>query len=76
MSMLVTPTNQVSPTINKNIIKWSAYFSNTEEAKNNLESKLKHIEDIENKKIIKTDMDLVNRKCHGLFLYRFTITLE
>lgn len=76
MSMFVTPSFQRAPIFNSNLIIWHGYFDNTKQAENTFESKIKHIEEIEKKKLKTKKMQLINRKCHGLFLFKFTIELE
>jgi hypothetical protein len=72
--MFVSPT--LPPKIelkDSNIIKWSGYHNTTEDAQQSLEEKSKTIAEHENKLIISAKKELVNRKCHGLFLYKFTV---
>ena len=74
MTMMETPDQPPkAPEVNKNSFKWSGYFNTPEQAEDSLKEKTKHIAEIENKLIISSKKELLNRKCHGLFLYRFTV---
>jgi hypothetical protein len=62
-----------APKINKNLINWSGYHNNSENAQKSLEEKTKTIAEHENKLIVSAKKELINRKCHGLFLYKFIV---
>ena len=57
--------------LDRNIIKWSGFFDNTPQAQAHLDEKLASIS--KTKLIVSAKKVLVNRRCHGLFLYRFTV---
>ena len=63
------------PAYDSNIIKWSGYYNNEEDAQKLLEDKCKTIAECEKKLVVSAKKELVNRKCHGLFLYKFTVVL-
>lgn len=57
--------------IESNIIKWSGFFNTSNEGQEHLEEKVKILS--QTKRIISAKKVLVNRKLHGLFLFRFTV---
>jgi len=57
--------------LDSNIIKWSGYFNDTKQAEEHLQEKLAVLS--KTKLIVSAKKVLVNRRCHGLFLYRFTV---
>jgi hypothetical protein len=76
MSLLDTnPPHESSPIVDRNNIKWSGYFSTSEQAQEHLEKKTKHIAEVENKLVVSAKSDFVNRHFKGYFLYRFTVVL-
>jgi len=64
-----------APKIDRNIIKWSGYYNSPEQADEILKEKTKDIARIEKKLVVSSKKELINRKCHGLFLYKFTVIL-
>jgi len=64
-----------APAYDSNIIKWSGYFKTEEDADKSLGEKCNTIAEHENKLIVSARKELVNRKCHGLFLYKFTVVI-
>jgi hypothetical protein len=61
------------PEINKNIFNWSGFHESAEKAQQHLEDKTKIIAIKEKKLIISSKKELLDKKCHNLLLYRFTI---
>ena len=62
------------PKINSNLFKWSGFHETLEKAQKHLDEKAKRIAIIENKLIVSAKMELIDKKCHNLFLYKFTVT--
>jgi hypothetical protein len=65
----------IIPKCDGNIIKWSGYFATTELAQQHLEEKTKQFADTENKLVLSTKKDFINRHFKGYFLYKFTVIL-
>jgi len=61
------------PKFDGNIIKWSGYFATTDQAEEHLKEQTKKIAVTENKLVISSKKDFVNRHFKGYFLYRFTV---
>lgn len=57
--------------IESNIIKWSGFFDNSAQGQKHLEEKVAVLS--KTKRIISANKVLVNRKLHGLFLFRFIV---
>ena len=68
------PENVV-PKYDGNVIKWSGYFATSELAQQHLEEKTKQFADKENKLVLSTKKDFINRHFKGYFLYKFTVVL-
>ena len=66
----------MSPVIDRNTVKWSGYFANTEQAQDHLLEQSKHFARTENKLVVSAKKDFVNRHFKGYFLYRFTLILS
>jgi hypothetical protein len=76
MSLLDTNLpHDLSPIVDRNTVKWSGYFGTSEQAQEHLEEKTKYIAEIENKLIVSSKSDFINRHFKGYFLYRFTVIL-
>ena len=69
------PPHNVSPIIDRNTVKWSGYFSTSEQAQEHLKEKTKHIAETGNKLVVSAKSDFINRHFKGYFLYRFTVVL-
>jgi len=54
-----------------NVIKWHGYYNNSEEGQKHLEEQVAIY--AKTKRIVSAKKVLVNRKLHGLFLFRFTV---
>ena len=61
--------------IEPNIIKWSGFYNNPTDAQKHLEDQTKNIAQNRGARIVSSTKTLVNRKCHGLFLYKFTVII-
>lgn len=57
--------------IESNIIKWSGFFDNSTQGQAHLEEKVAILG--KTKRIVSANKVLINRKLHGLFLFRFTV---
>ena len=77
MSLLDTsfPPHDSTPKIDKNTIKWSGYFTTSEQAQEDLDIKTKRFAATEDKLILSAKKEFVNRHFKGYFLYRFTVIL-
>ena len=64
-----------APKIDRNVIKWSGYYNSPEQADEFLKEKTKKITETEKKLVVSAKKELQDRKCHGLFLYKFTVIL-
>ena len=71
----IFPPHDSIPTVDKNTIKWSGYFSTTEQADEHLKELTKKIAQTENKLVLSAKKEFVNRHFKGYFLYRFTVIL-
>ena len=54
-----------------NVIIWHGYFSNSIEGQKHLEEKVAYI--AKSKRIVSAKKVLVNRRLHGLFLFKYTV---
>ena len=74
---LIIPVDAVkeTPKLDGNIIKWSGYFSTSEQAQAHLEEKTKSFAQTEHKLVVSSKSDFINRHFKGYFLYRFTVVL-
>jgi len=70
-----TPQYNTAPKIDRNIIKWSGYYETSEQAQEYLESQTKQFALTENKLVVSSKKELVNRHFKGFFLYRFCVIL-
>ena len=77
MSSLDTffPPHDSTPKIDKNTIKWSGYFTTSEQAQEDLENKTKRFASTEDKLVLSAKKEFVNRHFKGYFLYRFVVIL-
>ena len=57
--------------LESNVIKWSGFFDNSAQGQAHLKEKIAKLS--QTKRIISVKKVLVNRKLHGLFLFRFTV---
>lgn len=63
------------PDYDGNIIKWSGYFTTSEQADTHLKEQTTKIAVTENKLVISSKKDFINRHFKGYFLYRFTVVV-
>jgi len=70
-----TPHYGTAPKIDRNIIKWSGYYTTSEEAQKYLEEQTKQFAVTENKLVVSSKKELVNRHFKGYFLYQFCVVL-
>jgi len=63
------------PAYDNNIIKWSGYFSTTEQAEEHLKEKTKAFAERENKLVVRAKSEFINRHFRGYFLYSFVVVL-
>jgi hypothetical protein len=64
-----------APKYDSNIIKWSGYFATSKQAEEHLKTQTESIAYTEDKLVVSSKMDFVNRHFKGYFLYRFTVVL-
>jgi len=69
------PPHNTAPIIDRNAIKWSGYFSTSEQADEHLKEQTKHHAENENKLVVSAKKEFVNRHFKGYFLYRFVVIL-
>jgi hypothetical protein len=69
------PSHDSTPKVDKNTIKWSGYFTTSEQAQEDLENKTKRFAATEDKLVLSAKKEFVNRHFKGYFLYRFVIIL-
>ena len=71
----IFPPHDSIPTVDKNTIKWSGYFTTSEQAQEDLENKTNRFAATEDKLVLSAKKEFVNRHFKGYFLYRFTVIL-
>jgi hypothetical protein len=69
------PSHDSTPKVDKNTIKWSGYFTTSEQAQEELEDKTKRFANTEDKLVLSAKKEFVNRHFKGYFLYRFVVIL-
>jgi uncharacterized protein YfcZ (UPF0381/DUF406 family) len=65
----------IIPEYDGNTIKWSGYFSTSEQAEEHLKELTKKIAVTENKLVVSAKSEFINRHFKGYFLYRFVVIL-
>ena len=62
-----------APKYDKNTIKWSGFFKDAEAAEESLQEKLLLFK--EDKRVLSVKKEMLEKKSHNLFLFKFTIVL-
>lgn len=76
MSMLnIQLSGGIIPKYDNNLIKWSGYFATSKQAEEHLREQTQEFACTENKLVVSSKSEFVNRHFKGYFLYRFTIVL-
>jgi len=73
--MNTQPPHETAPKIDRNTIKWSGYFSTTEQAQAHLDEQTKNFATTENKLVVTAKKEFINRHFKGYFLFRFLVVL-